>query len=195
MIPRHVQIALALLLVIVFVLGFYGLRLKRRMETVVPSSDSRPVAPPVSGAPERLRLFVAYNDDGVIRERDVNASVPPGGGDRAREVLRTLLAEYTRKPSSHPIDAAADVREVFLLRDGTAIVDTNAAFAVAHPSGILDEELTLASMVETLAQNVPGIVRVKFVVDGKERETLAGHADLSRDYDVAEVHDLVRAMQ
>ena len=194
MIPRHVRIALALLLVIVFALGFYALRLKKRME-IVQTADTRPVAPPVSGPPEKIKLFIAYDDEGVVRAREVTVGLPPGGGDRAREVLRTLLAEYTRKPSPHPIDPAADVHEVFLLRDGTAIIDTNAAFADSHPSGILDEELTLASMIETLAQNVSGVARVKFVVDGKERETLAGHADLSRYYDVTQVHDLVRAMQ
>jgi hypothetical protein len=32
---------------------------------------------------------------------------------------------------------------------------------------------------------------VKFLVDGKERETLAGHADLSMTYDVPAVHQLV----
>jgi sporulation and spore germination protein len=195
MIPRHVQISLALLLVIVFALGFYALRLKKKMELTGQTTYSRPVAPPVTGPPQTVKLFIAYNDEGVVRERDVTASIPPGGGDRAREVLRTLLAEYTRKPSPHPLDSTADVREVFLLNDGTAIIDMNGAFADAHPSGILDEELTLASMVETLAQNCSGIERVKFVVDGKERDTLAGHADLTRDYDVAQVHDLVRAMQ
>jgi len=195
MIPRHVQIALALLLVIIFALGFYALRLKKRMEISVQTSDSRPVAPPVSGPPEKIKLFIAYDDEGVVRAREVTVGLPPGGGDRAREVLRALLAEYARKPSPHPIAPAADVHEVFLLRDGTAIIDTNAAFADAHPSGILDEELTLASMIETLSQNVSGVARVKFVVDGKERETLAGHIDLGRYYDVAQVHDLVRAMQ
>jgi hypothetical protein len=41
--------------------------------------------------------------------------------------------------------------------------------------------------VETLAANLPGVNRVKLVIDGKERETLAGHADLADFYDVAAV--------
>ena len=47
------------------------------------------------------------------------------------------------------------------------------------------EELTLASMAQTLAANLPGITRVKLLVDGKERETLAGHVDLMGFYSTA----------
>ena len=74
----------------------------------------------------------------------------------------------------------------------TAVVDTNAAFADAHPSGVLAEELTIASMVNTLNANDPQITRVKILVDGKERDTLAGHADLRRFYlasGIGQVHE------
>jgi len=56
------------------------------------------------------------------------------------------------------------------------------------------EELMLASIIQTLSANVPGIARVKILIDGRERETLAGHADLSLAYDVAEVSDLARQL-
>jgi hypothetical protein len=39
------------------------------------------------------------------------------------------------------------------------------------------------------------LTQVKFLVDGKERETLAGHADLKAVYDVAMVNQLVRELQ
>jgi len=59
----------------------------------------------------------------------------------------------------------------------------------------LVEELTVGSLVETLSANLPGITRVKFLVDGKERDTLAGHADLSDVYDVSNVGQMVSALQ
>jgi hypothetical protein len=43
------------------------------------------------------------------------------------------------------------------------------------------------SLVDTLAVNAPGIYRVKILVEGKSRETLAGHADLSDWFDVTAV--------
>ena len=67
---------------------------------------------------------------------------------------------------------------------GAAVIDLNAAFADQHRSGILSEQLTVNSLVETLAVNVPGIQRVNILVEGKPRDTLAGHADLSDTFDV-----------
>jgi hypothetical protein len=59
------------------------------------------------------------------------------------------------------------------------------------------ENLTLLSILGTLHANFPKIVQVRFLVDGHQRETLAGHADLSRTYltanDVPEATDSDRA--
>jgi hypothetical protein len=42
---------------------------------------------------------------------------------------------------------------------------------------------------------VSGIKQVKFLVDGRERETLAGHADLMSFYDVASVQELMKGLE
>ena len=62
------------------------------------------------------------------------------------------------------------------------MINTNAAFADGHRSGILVEELTIAAIARTLAVNMPDIKQFKLLVDGKQRETLAGHADLLETY-------------
>jgi hypothetical protein len=41
--------------------------------------------------------------------------------------------------------------------------------------------------VKTLAVNVPGIQRVNILVEGKTRDTLAGHTDLTQSFDVLTV--------
>ena len=89
----------------------------------------------------------------------------------------------------------AEVRNVYLVPPDLAVIDTNSALADGHRSGILEEELTVASLVETLAANTPGITRIRILVDGKERDSLAGHADLSGFYDVAAVTKLIEQMQ
>jgi hypothetical protein len=50
-------------------------------------------------------------------------------------------------------------------------------------------------MIQTLSANLPDILRVKFLVEGRERDTLAGHADLSSMYDTIAVSQLVAQMQ
>ena len=64
----------------------------------------------------------------------------------------------------------------------TAIVNLTSAFAENHPSGIEVETLTLLSIIGTLHTTFPEVRQVRFLVDGQPRETLAGHADLTRTY-------------
>ncbi len=89
----------------------------------------------------------------------------------------------------------AEVHDVYLVDPGLAVIDLNSAFADGHRSGILVEELTIASLARTLSANVPGINRIKILVDGKGRDTLAGHADISGFYDVEAVDQLAAELQ
>jgi hypothetical protein len=67
-----------------------------------------------------------------------------------------------------------------------AVVNLTSAFAAGHPSGIETETLTLLSICGTLHANLPRVTQVRFLVDGRSRPTLAGHADLTRTYLAAE---------
>jgi hypothetical protein len=53
----------------------------------------------------------------------------------------------------------------------------------------------VVSLIQTLSANIPGITRVKILVEGKERDTLAGHADLSNFYDMPTVTQVVAQLQ
>jgi hypothetical protein len=192
MISRSLQIAVGVLLLTAFGLGFYALHLKRTAEQPQPFSDTRPMTPPVAGPTTRVTLYVASDAEGVLHARQVSIALPGEPAKRAREVLRALMAQYLEKSSAHPLAPGADIREVYLVNDSLAVVDLNAAFADAHRSGILVEELTLASMARTLAANLPGITRMKILVEGKERDTLAGHAGLREFYELASANRLVK---
>ncbi len=183
---RRVKIALVVLLAAIVGMGLYAFRLKRQAERLpLRAADSRPIAPPVAGPTEHVVLYVANDRDGALHKLDMNIALPADPGQRARQILRALLANYLEKDSPHPLAAGADVKDVFLVKPNLAVVDTNAAFADGHRSGILVEELTVASVAQTLAATVEGIGRVKILVQGKERETLAGHADLTSFYNLA----------
>jgi sporulation and spore germination protein len=185
MTPRA-KIALAVLIVLVGAMGYYALRLKRQAERLpIRAFDTRPIAPPISGPTERVTLYIASDRDGMLHRQDAAIAVPGDPSERARQILRTLLTVYLDKNSPHPLGSGADIKYVFLVKPNMAIVDANAAFADTHRSGILVEQLTVASIAQTLAANLPGTIRIKILVEGKERETLAGHADLADFYDTA----------
>jgi Sporulation and spore germination len=194
MIPRHLLIAVGILLVAVFGMGIYAGRMRGRVEAPA-ADDARPVAPPVAGPTEPVTLYVAYDDPGILRVQPAKIPLPSARQQRAEEVLRALLVIYGSKNSPHPLTAGADLRAVYLITPGVAVIDLNSAFANGHRSGVLEEELTVTSFIQTLTANVPGIVRVKILVDGKDRETLAGHADLSDFYDTSAVTQLVTQLQ
>lgn len=184
------------MLVAVATMGLYLLRMKNRaVELQNTVSDTRPVAPPVSGPTEQATLFVAYDDTGTLRATASQIPLPAGRQQRAEELLRALMNLYLDKASKHPLPAGAEIRSVYLIDPGVAVIDTNATFADAHRSGVLVEELTVVSLIQTLSANIPNILRVRILVDGKTRETLAGHADLTNFYDVSAVNQLAVQLQ
>ncbi|SPE20863.1 Lipoprotein LpqB, GerMN domain protein [Candidatus Sulfotelmatomonas gaucii] len=66
--------------------------------------------------------------------------------------------------------------------DELAVVNLAGAFVSGHPSGLETETLTILSICATLHANFPNVTEVRFLVDGQQRATLAGHADLTRTY-------------
>ncbi|MGA8377157.1 MAG: GerMN domain-containing protein [Candidatus Sulfotelmatobacter sp.] len=167
----------------------------RAAATPVASVDTRPVVPPVAGATERVTLFVAYDDIGILRAQSAQIPMPSVRQQRAEELLRALIALYLDKSSPHPLPPGSDIRSVYLVDPGLAVIDVNAAFADGHRSGVLAEDLTVASLIQTLSANIPGILKVKVLVEGKQRDTLAGHADLSNFFDVSAINQLTSQLQ
>ena len=196
MIPRHFVIAIAVLLIAVLALTGYAWHMRKTAaSSPVASTDTRPLAPPIAGPSEQVTLFVAHDNDGSLRAESAQIPMPSGRQQRAEELLRALLSIYLDKSSPHVLGPGAEVRAVFLVDPGVAVIDLNSAFADKHRSGVLVEELTIASLIHTISANTPGIQKVKILVDGNERDTLAGHADLSSFYDVTAVNQLATQLQ
>jgi sporulation and spore germination protein len=189
--PRQLVIAVIVLLFASLGMALYAWRMQKHALATVPPAYSGSVAPPSSGATEQATLFVADDNSGELQPQQTSIPLPEDRQQRAEELVRALLNIYLGKNSSHPIAPGSDVRDAYLVDPGVAVIDMNSAFADGHRSGILVEDLTVASIVETVAQNIPGILRVKILVNGQERGTLAGHADLSILYDVPSAKQMV----
>jgi hypothetical protein len=185
MIPKSLLIAVALLLAAVVAMGAYLRQMQRHAGAVLsPAASALPVPPPATGPTETVTLYVADDAAGALRSQSSQIPLPGGRQQRAEELLRALLRIYQQPGAAHPLPPASEVRSIYLVDPGAAVIDVNSAFADQHRSGILSEQLTVNSLLETLAANVPGIQRVNILVEGKERDTLAGHADLSDWFDV-----------
>lgn len=195
MIPRQILISILVLFCVVIAIALYLLQLRRReVLNPLPVRAVQPVSPPVAGRMEKVTAWVAYDDPGELRPLTISIPLTANSQQRAEELLRGLFNVYLAKGSPHPLGPGAEVLDIYLAGSGLAVIDLNAALVSGHPSGVLVEELTVASMIQTLSANIQGLTRVKILVDGKPHDTLAGHADLSGFYEVDQISELAKEL-
>ena len=96
-------------------------------------------------------------------------------------------------PLKSAIPAGTTVRAVFLTEAHEAFVDLGGAIVSGHQGGSLDEALTVYAIVNALTTNLPDIVSVQILVEGKQVDTLVGHLDLR--YPLAKATDWIRKEQ
>ena len=176
-------------------MGFYLVHLKRKAESIGAPPVAEALTPPFSGPAQQLTLYVASDEDDSLRPSVISSALPSDPGERGRLALHTLIARYLQKDSPHPLGAGSDLHDVYLLDPASAVVNLNAAFSQAHRSGIEVEQLSIFSLVLTLKAQLPQLTRVRFLIDGKPRDTLAGHLDLSGWFDVAMVIEACKGLR
>ena len=209
MIPRHQKLLFGILLFTSLIMGVTLWRLRERAhQRLIAGQDSAPTSAPEVAPAVEATLLVANDSDNSLLTQARSLPLPADPGARARAVLGKLLDIYAAPDASHPVPGGgASVLQVFLLpapqptatkpsqaaseaqqQTGPqlAVVNLTGSFAANHPSGIETETLTILSICGTLHANLPRVTQVRFLVDGKPRATLAGHADLTGTYLAAE---------
>lgn len=137
--------------------------------------------PPVASASDRLvkaRLYRLAAGGTSLEPVEVQLPLSAEPAVRARQLVAALVA-VEPKAAQHALPPDTALLEFYLLPQGAAVADFSGALASAMPSGILSEQLAVAAITRTLADNMPDLQRVKIVIAGQEVETLAGHMDLS----------------
>lgn len=184
---RAAKIALVLLLIGVAAGAIYleGLH-ERVLRLAKPQPSEAQVHREITQAPvstepekkEKVRVFWAAENGLGLEPVEMELALPAEPEPRAKLILLTLIASAPKlEVRTLPADAA--LLGFYLLDDRTAIADFSDGLARATPSGILSEQLAVDSILRTLEANVPGIRRVKILINGQEVDTLAGHADLT----------------
>jgi len=192
-IPRYQKILFILLLLASLGMGAELWHLRQRAhERLLTGESSAPTKAPLVAPAEQATLLVANDSDGSLTPQARSLPLPADSEARARVLLNKLLDLYSAPDATHHLTAGATgVAQVFLLpvpgaapKAGgeLAVVNLTSAFASTHPSGIETESLTILSICGTLRANLPEVTQVRFLIDGQQRATLAGHADLTRTY-------------
>ena len=195
-----------LLLIMAGVLGVSLLYLRvlaRRVITVAPKQSEESIRTHLSevalqsakGPNQTATLyFPSLGGGGLIPEsRPITWS--ENDPDKVRQVLLALM-EGPRGDLGRPLSSTTKIRAVFLLSDGTAYVDFSSDISSTPPlpagtpgpppaglePGIASESRAIYSIVDSITANVPSVKKVMFLVQGREVDTLDGHADLTAAY-------------
>ncbi|MCC7294782.1 MAG: GerMN domain-containing protein [Acidobacteria bacterium] len=124
-------------------------------------------------------LFVDEERESLIpEEREIVADAAAPAFE-ARQIIQELI-RGSRTGLLSPIPPETKLIQVYVAKDGTAYVDFSREFADRHPSGSSAEIATIYAVVDSLAINLKSVRKVCLLVDGEERETLAGHIAISR---------------
>jgi hypothetical protein len=136
-------------------------------------------APPPPGRKIKAKLFYVSEDGSRLTSTEREVAYGEGTIEQAKEIISAQIA-----PSAEPLVSAippgTTLRAIFVTPQGEAYVDLSGDVSKAHPGGTLNEMLTVYTIVDALASNLPAITSVQILVDGKEVDTLAGHLDLRR---------------
>jgi hypothetical protein len=144
---RPLIVGVVLMLTVASLMGAYLWGLRNRARIDARASYAQPVEPPAAGPGEPVTLYVADDDPGMLYPEKSTISVSEGRQQRCEELLRALVTLYLDKSSPHLLGPGSEVRNVYLVEPGLAVIDLNADFANGHRSGVLVEELTIASLV------------------------------------------------
>ncbi|HEV2419335.1 MAG TPA: GerMN domain-containing protein [Terriglobia bacterium] len=130
---------------------------------------------------QTITLYFPDYDTATLVQETRNIALATTDEDRIRQIVLALVAG-SQQNHVQPLPPSTALRAVFLAGDGTAYLDFSTDVTRDFPEGIESETLALRSIVDSLAANISGVRRVKFLVQGQEVDTLDGHADLTGFY-------------
>jgi hypothetical protein len=102
--------------------------------------------------------------------------------DQAKEIIKALIeGSRTGKVATFP--PKAEMQSVKIKDAGLAEVSFTKSLIKNHPGGSASEMATIFSLTDTLVTNIPGIKKVKFLVEGKELASIKGHIDTRQAFE------------
>jgi hypothetical protein len=202
-VARHIKIGLIVLGIgFVVSLGFF-VDVVGRIQSMVNDDDTaeNPFTPPAeplfapTDPPMTVKIFYPPASGQVLlTAEDQTIFQSAEIANRARQILQKLQEGPSSQEMLPSLPMDTKVEELFISEQGLAIIDFTNTISTNHPGGILNEQATIYSVVNSLAYNLPEIQQVKILIGGTEKETLAGHCllllPLAMDLSISDVAPL-----
>jgi len=193
--PVHKAAPLVLFLVMIMIVisGCSAMEtlssLKARFQSDTDPVDQSTEVPPEIAIPEipetslvgETKEITLYFADSMGQSLVAEQRLIPKTISIARATINELIAgPHPETGLLSTIPYGTVLQDINVKDDGLIIVDFSRELVEHHAGGDLAETLTVYSIVNTLTQ-FPTIERVRFLVDGRPLDTIAGTIDLSRD--------------
>jgi hypothetical protein len=184
--PRHIKIGLIVLgLGLAITVGFFvdvvG-RIQSLMKSDKVETEENPFKRPTqplylpTDPPISVKIFFpASAGDVLLTAEDSTIYKSAELGNRAKQILQKIDEGPHSGAMVPSLPKDTKVEDLFISEQGTVFIDFSNALATNHPGGVLNEEATIYSIVDSLTYNLPEIKQVKILIGGVEKETLAGH--------------------
>jgi spore germination protein GerM len=166
--------------VLVFIVGAVYLFIR----FTLPGGGIRPLgedvmSKPVLSEPQTREMDLFFAD---VTGRRLSIERREITGDNREDLLKRVVEELIKGPAdedrTRTLPESTLVRAIFT-REQTVWVDLGGAIQDEHPGGAWTEVLAVYSIVNTLTENFPNVLRVQILINGRESETFAGHVDIS----------------
>lgn len=177
---RTLLIAL-ILLVSTGTVGYYLYRLERNRQSALTEVETRKLdltasALSEAGGKNRTVDLFLYKSapiaDGFLVKEQRNIVEADDLALDAHQIVTEALAGGSGFPSG------VQLRRIYVLEDGTAVVDLSAHAAQEQKGGVASEFGMIMSITRSLRTNLSQINRVRFLVEGRSQPTLAGHVSI-----------------
>jgi spore germination protein GerM len=170
-------VVLMILVAIFFLSG-----IKEKIIPAVPTSP--PEVEPLPMQPGQTRsvvLFFLSEEDTLLHPEQREIPADLSVVRQAKQTIEELI-KGSQKGYISPFPPEAKLRELYVTEEGVAYVDFSKDIVEKHLSGSSAEISTIFSVVNSLAYNFDDIEKVFILIEGRERETLGGHINLSRPF-------------
>jgi len=184
-VPRHLKIGLVLIAIAGVVSFGYFENVVGRIRSMVREPEKEAANPFVAtneplyssvDPPLPVKVFFPpISGQSILSSEQRTIFKSPELSNRAKQLLKLIVDGPVSRELLPSIPMETKLQEVFVSRDGILFVDFSSAISLNHPGGMVNEQATLYSIVDSLLYNLPEIHQVKILIGGTEQETLAGH--------------------
>ncbi|WP_300668524.1 GerMN domain-containing protein [Desulfoluna sp.] len=126
---------------------------------------------------ESFFLYFAEREGRFLTSEERTVSTTNDPWQLSQKIIAALI-EGPERGSARTLPAATRLRALYIMAPKVAVVDFSRDIS-GEPKGASSELLTVYSVVNSLAVNIPEIDTVRILIEGSRAETLSGHIDIS----------------